>query len=418
MNTLKPDSTLQGGKYRIVRELGQGSFGITYLATTQTTVDGSLGKLRVDVNVTIKEFFMTDLNNRSTDGSSVENTCNSIVTGYRRKFRREAENLSKMHHPNIVKVVEVFDENNTTYYVMEYIDGETLDEYILRHGSIREKPSLMIFRKLCEALQYMHGHHMLHLDLKPKNVMVARSSEKVLKLYLIDFGLSKQFTGKGEPESSTSIGLGTPGYAPIEQATYKQDGSFPATLDTYALGATLFKMLTGQRPPDASEVINDGLPVTPLKEKGISEATIAFVQKAMQPIRKYRFQSVSELINAIPATDGQGAGVKADFGGEDTEFSDGKTTSDRKEEPTQRVKSSKKTKMYTTLVLSLGIILTFVSKCYIKISDIGSEDYTDVVDTLYEEVEATDYEQMYLDSVAVADSVAVDYKDGESVVCE
>ena len=147
---LKQGSTLKSGKYKIVKTLGQGSFGITYLATTRISMDGQLGKM--DVNVTIKEFFMSDLNNRATDGTSVEKTSSSLVKNYLGKFQREAENLSKLNHPNIVKVLEVFDENNTTYYVMEFIDGETVDDHIKRNGKLTEEESLQITQEVCSPL--------------------------------------------------------------------------------------------------------------------------------------------------------------------------------------------------------------------------------------------------------------------------
>lgn len=295
MVELKQGSTLKGGKYKIVKMLGQGTFGITYLAQTRISMDGQLGKMDVNVNVTIKEFFMADLNNRSADGTNVEKTSSTLVKNYLSKFRREAENLAKLHHPNIVKVLEVFDENNTTYYVMEYIDGETIDDLIKSKGHLSEREALDITRHVCAALSYMHEHKMLHLDLKPKNLM--RNSEG--KIFLIDFGLAKQYTEDGEPESSTSIGLGTPGYAPIEQANYKKDGSFPVTLDIYALGASLYKMLVGKTPPEASSVLNEGLPLSQLKSMGVSDGTIDIVKKAMAPMKKERYQSVQALSLAI-----------------------------------------------------------------------------------------------------------------------
>ena len=295
MVELKQGSTLKGGKYKIVKMLGQGTLGITYLAQTRISMDGQLGKMDVNVNVTIKEFFMSDLNNRSADGTNVEKTSSTLVKNYLSKFRREAENLAKLHHPNIVKVLEVFDENNTTYYVMEYIDGETIDDLIKSKGHLSEREALDITRHVCAALSYMHEHKMLHLDLKPKNLM--RNSEG--KIFLIDFGLAKQYTEDGEPESSTSIGLGTPGYAPIEQANYKKDGSFPVTLDIYALGASLYKMLVGKTPPEASSVLNEGLPLSQLKSMGVSDGTIDIVKKAMAPMKKERYQSVQALSLAI-----------------------------------------------------------------------------------------------------------------------
>ena len=295
MAGLKQGCTLKSGKYKIVKTLGQGSFGITYLATTRISMDGQLGKMDVNVNVTIKEFFMSDLNSRATDGTSVERTSSTLVMNYLNKFQREAENLSKLHHPNIVKVLEVFDENNTTYYVMEFIDGETIDEYIKRNGKLSVDESLQITQEVCSALSYMHDHKMLHLDLKPKNIM--RDSEE--HIYLIDFGLAKQYNDNGEPESSTTLGLGTPEYAPIEQAHYKKDGTFPVTLDIYAVGASLYKMLTGTTPPESSYVLNDGLPHDALKTAGVNDNVIAVVEKAMAPIKKDRYQTVTDLSKAI-----------------------------------------------------------------------------------------------------------------------
>lgn len=292
---LKPGTSLRGATYRIEKVLGQGSFGITYLATAKFTTQGNLGKMDVEAKVAIKEFFMSEVNGRSDDGSTVEGSSGSVFTNYRKKFKKEAENLSKLQHPNIVKVFDVFDENNTTYYVMEFLEGQNLDDYIKQCGFIEEDEAIRIISEIGDALSYMHSKKMLHLDIKPKNIM--RKSDG--KDYLIDFGLSKQFTDDGEPESSTSIGLGTPGYAPIEQAGYKQDGSFPATLDVYALGATLFKMLTGKRPPEATYILNEGFPDKELTSKSVSDNTRSVLEKAMAPIKKQRFQSVKSFINSF-----------------------------------------------------------------------------------------------------------------------
>lgn len=336
---LKQGCTLKSGKYKIVKTLGQGSFGITYLAQTRISMNGQLGKMDVNVNVTIKEFFMSDLNSRSSDGTNVERTSSTLVKNYLNKFRREAENLAKLHHPNIVKVLEVFDENNTTYYVMEYVDGETIDDYIKSKGHLSENESLKITQDVCAALSYMHEHKMLHLDLKPKNIM--RNSEG--HIFLIDFGLAKQYTEDGEPESSTSLGLGTPGYAPIEQAHYKNDGSFPVTLDIYALGASLYKMLTGKTPPDSSLVLNDGLPLSQLKCAGVSGGTIAIVEKAMAPMKKERFQSVKALSLSIVnySIDEEDTTIQEDEEGtgcdEHTEYVEYKGTSNKKKEEPEEV---------------------------------------------------------------------------------
>lgn len=295
MNELAKGCTLQHGKYKIVKTLGRGSFGITYLATTKVVLIGGLGKMEVTVNVAIKEFFMKEFNSRSIDGSSVDDTSASVVKSYRKKFHREAENLGKLKHPNIVKVLEVFDENNTTYYAMEYVEGESLDDYIKSKGRIPESEVLIQLQEIGAALKHMHNHKMLHLDLKPKNIMRNKEGH----LLLIDFGLSKQYDQNGEPESSTTLGLGTPGYAPIEQANYKQDGSFPATLDIYAFGASIYKMLTGSTPPHASDILSEGFPDELFEKLSISCSTVAMVRKAMSPVKKQRYQTVSELLGEI-----------------------------------------------------------------------------------------------------------------------
>lgn len=292
---LTSNTRLKDGLYRIKELLGQGSFGITYIALTKVITQGSLGRMEVDAKVAVKEFFMCDVNTREPEGTRVEGSTGNVFTNYRRKFKKEAQNLATLQHPNIVKVVDVFDENNTTYYVMELIEGMNLDDYIKSKGSLKEEEALKFIREVGEALQYMHLRKMLHLDIKPKNIMLRGNGE----CCVIDFGLSKQFNEHGEPESSTTIGLGTPGYAPIEQAKYRGEGAFPATLDVYALGATLFKMLTGHRPPDASDILNEGFPEDEFLGKNISSSTMAALQKAMDPKKFQRYQSVQEFLDDL-----------------------------------------------------------------------------------------------------------------------
>ncbi len=302
---LKKGTTLQGGKYKIEKKLGQGSFGITYLATAKFTTDSGLGKMDVVAKVCIKEFFMSDVNSRNEDGSTIEGSTGSVFTNYRRKFRKEAENLAKLSHSNIVRVFDVFDENGTSYYVMEFLDGENLDDYIKSKGRLPEDEALKNIKEIGAALSYMHSKKMLHLDMKPKNVMHRNDATN----HLIDFGLSKQYNENGEPESSTSIGLGTPGYAPLEQSQYKQDGSFPATLDVYALGATLFKMLTGKRPPEAPILVNEGFPSKDLESIGVSRGTIDATAKAMNPIRKHRWANINMFLNNLPVSDDENTSI-------------------------------------------------------------------------------------------------------------
>lgn len=282
MYELKSGTTLCNGKYKIIDKLGQGTFGITYLASMKNQGE-----------VAIKEFFMKETNTR--DNTSVTGSQSELFRKYKEKFKTEAKNLAKMsEYGDIVKIYEVFEDNNTAYFAMEYIEGKNLDDYIKECGHLAEEQAVEYIKAVATALKHLHDNKMLHLDLKPKNIMRRVGG----KLFLIDFGLSKQYDENGEAESSSTIGLGTPGYAPIEQANFK--GEFAPTLDIYALGATFYKMLTGETAPGATDLFNNGFAI--LKQKmqtnGVSYSTIDIVEKAMSLRKIDRYQSVDEFLNA------------------------------------------------------------------------------------------------------------------------
>ena len=295
-NALKPGTVLQGKAYTYILQkvLGQGSFGITYLATTRVKVSGALGEIESTIQVAIKEFFMRDINGRSED-TVTTGSQGGLYANYKKKFAREAENLSKLHHPHIVKVLEYFEANNTVYYAMEYMEGGSLDDRIRQQNGLPEAEAVKYARQIGSALSYMHAHKVLHLDLKPGNVMLRKDGEAVL----IDFGLSKQYDENGEPESSTTVGNGTPGYAPTEQADYQEGKDFPVTMDVYALGATMFKMLTGVRPPKASVVLNDGFPAYVLQQRGVSDSLISCIAHAMASLKKDRLPNVEAFLQRL-----------------------------------------------------------------------------------------------------------------------
>ena len=325
---LQPGTVIHGthNDYRIERVLGQGSFGITYVANVR--LKGRLGAIESAAMVAIKEFFLRDVSCRN--GLRVFSVSDStLCSDYRRDFLREAQNLSRLDNDHIVKVLETIEENDTVYYVMEYLSGGNLDQHILSHGKLSCREALDIAIQIGEALKCMHAQHMLHLDLKPLNVMRGEDGHIVL----IDFGLSKCFGADGQPESSTRIGQGTTGYAPIEQHSFKKADGFMPTLDIYALGATLFKMLTGCVPPEASVVLNEGLPVDELSSAGVPPAIVALVERAMQPLRRMRHQTVGEFVDeaqrllaSAPSSVGRPASPSADVPtpvGEATRRSDG-----------------------------------------------------------------------------------------------
>lgn len=282
--------------YKIMDVLGQGTFGITYKAKVE--MRGALGRLDSNMYVAVKEFFMKEVNGRENSSVTSGSTSNGgLFYYYRDKFEREARNLSTLSHPNIVKVLEAFHANGTTYYSMEYIDGISLDKKIAQspQGRMPLTEAIETLKQIGAAIAFMHSRNMLHLDVKPGNVMMRKDGTAVL----IDFGLSKQYTSDGEPESSTKVGAGTPGYAPIEQASYHEGKGFPTMMDVYALGGTLFKMLTGQRPPEASEILNEGFPTDSLHQLFIPDNIVNSISKAMAPLKKDRWQTVDEFVKHL-----------------------------------------------------------------------------------------------------------------------
>ena len=292
MNTqyLSSESSLQGGRYRIVRMLGSGGFGITYVGT-QTGLER---------NIVIKEFFMTDycLRDEYSNLLTVPTVSNvEFVERFKDKFLKEARHIAQLKHPNIVNIIDVFEENGTAYYVMDFIEGGSLVEKVQREGSLPENVAKRYILQIADALNYIHQRYMNHLDVKPGNIMLSRNDNAIL----IDFGLSKQYDSQtGHQTSTTPVGI-SHGYAPMEQ--YKEGGvsEFSPETDIYSLGATLYYLLTGARPPVSQEINEDGLPLDQLKAKNISWPTISAIINAMKPRRKERTHDINTFIAELNA---------------------------------------------------------------------------------------------------------------------
>ena len=277
-NLLFEDSLLQNGRYRIVKPLGQGGFGITYLAE-QTM----LGK-----QFAIKEFFIRDLCARDDSATVYTVTQSDMVDRYRLKFIKEAQIIARFNHPGIVKVSDIFEENGTVYYVMEYLEGENLAEIVKRDGRLSEQAVMHYFYKVANALEYIHKSNVNHLDIKPNNIMIRKADNEPI---LIDFGVSKQYDEHKDQTTTTPPGVST-GYSPLEQ--YRPGGvsTFSPQADVYALGATLFFLLTGNTPPTASDLLNEGLPLMP----NVSSYIRMAIEKAMQPRISDRPASIASLV--------------------------------------------------------------------------------------------------------------------------
>ena len=284
--TLQQDYTLQDGNYRILKVLGQGGFGITYLAI----------QVRLDRKVAIKEFFMKDFCERNEITRQVTlGTAGSreMVNSCRKKFLKEAKHIAKLDHPNIIRIIDVFDENSTSYYVMEYIEGGSLSNKLGTTGLSMSDATRYILQ-VAEALKYIHKQNIAHLDIKPSNIMLNGNDEIVL----IDFGVSKQYDfSTGGQTSVSPVGCSS-GYAPLEQYDPNGVKDFSPQTDIYSLGATYFKLLTGITPPNAFGITKDFLQEN-LKAKGVPTAVISIICKSMEKLKENRFSDVCSFIEGL-----------------------------------------------------------------------------------------------------------------------
>ena len=270
--------------------LGHGTFGVTYLATKLYGKNAKAGE-----KVCIKEFFIQGVCSREESGIVTYGSETISIKQCKEEFIAEAKNLIELNHPNIVKAHELFEANETYYYSMDYIEGENLNSY-LKHNNVTLQEATSIITRIAYGLSYMHeSQHMLHLDLKPGNIMRRSSDGQII---IIDFGLSRFFTEEGAPEEAAMIGLGTKGYAPVEQTKFKNNRQdFKASIDVYALGATFYKLITGETPFPAEEYLaHPRLLEDKLRSIGVPEKTINVVTKAMHPEPKQRYQSVMSFI--------------------------------------------------------------------------------------------------------------------------
>ncbi|MCQ2237903.1 MAG: serine/threonine protein kinase [Bacteroidaceae bacterium] len=283
MQTLQTNSLLQGGRYKIISTLGQGGFGITYLAE----------QVMLGRKVAVKEFFMKDLCNRDGETSHVSvGSIGSVnmVERFKEKFLKEARLIATMDNSHIVRIYDIFEENGTAYYIMEHIDGGSLDT-LVKDGALKESDAIRIIKEVGSALEYIHKQNVLHLDVKPSNILLRSNGEAVL----IDFGISKRYDVEGGQTSTTPTGV-SKGYAPIEQYNQGLQNFSPAT-DVYSLGATLYKLLSGQTPPEAPMLLDgDELLACP---SNVSLQVWSAVEKAMEPRRKFRPQSIGEWMNLL-----------------------------------------------------------------------------------------------------------------------
>lgn len=301
--------------YRVEEVLGKGGFGITYKVSTTVL----FGKVPIFTYFTVKEHFVKDACERDADGAvSYSRPLQSRVEESRSDFLSEARRLNEIsgRNPGVVPVNEVFEANNTVYYVMEYLNGGSLRDLVEEQGALPEREAVAIIRQVANAVDFLHGYNINHLDIKPDNVMFRADYHSGDRLpVLIDFGLAKHFDKKGNPTSSIRVQGCSDGYAPVEQ--YSGLTKFSPRADIYALGATLYYMLVGRRPVTATEIepgmVERSLPPT------LSAPTRAAIVRAMAYSQFDRTATVADFLSdldgsGIPSVDIQTVSGESESG--------------------------------------------------------------------------------------------------------
>lgn len=284
---LTANTELQGGKYRIIRVLGQGGFGITYLA--EHTL--------FDKKVAIKEFFPKEFCERTSDSKvSVTKADDlSIVEKLKSRFLKEAKHLARLDHKGIVKIHDVFQENATAFYVMDYIEGTTLTEIIEEKGAMSLKEAIDYVAKIGDALSHIHSKQMMHLDVKPSNIIIRRTDNHPI---LIDFGFSKQFDAVGT-SSSTMLQAVSPGYSAIELYKTQVLPKFCPQTDIYSLSGVMYFLLTGDVPPSALDLLDHDLVFL----SSISKHAENAIRKGMSKKSDDRYSTVTAFLSAVSTKD-------------------------------------------------------------------------------------------------------------------
>lgn len=278
-----PVGTMLHGRYYIGVPIGQGGFGITYAAWDAQTKN----------RVVVKELFPRGEVSRGEDGSSVK-----VLKGHEAMFRKlfdcftkEANNLIQLKsQEGVVNIYHAFEQNNTGYYVMEYLEGEDLKHRMAAVKTVSWDEMQAMLRILLPALDALHGKGLIHRDISPDNIFLANDG----KVWLIDFGSVRSFEGSGKMTR-----LAKQSFSPWEQIS-SQGKQGPWT-DIYSLCVTVYYALTGELPPSASARRMGSSEVQLLNQRcsGVPEHAAAAIAKGMEVQPEHRFQTVEEMVQAL-----------------------------------------------------------------------------------------------------------------------
>jgi serine/threonine-protein kinase len=288
---------LQNKKYQLTRTIGQGGFGITYLGVWNTVVKGGLGAMKTKVPVCIKEYFFKDYCYRDKDSYAVKvhsATGERLFDKFKEKLIKEANILSEVHHPHIVNVLEVFEENNTAYIIMEYITGCSLKYMLDKEGVLSENKLLRYVHQIGNALDFVHDKNIVHLDIKPSNILIDKDDN----VRLIDFGVSKRYDIEERVTNTTTLTL-SKGFASIEQYDDEGTQTFSPCPDIYSLGATMYNLLTGVIPVESILRATKRMLPPSSYNANITKKTERAILKAMEVKPEDRYQVVKEMLASL-----------------------------------------------------------------------------------------------------------------------
>ncbi|MEE5993246.1 MAG: leucine-rich repeat domain-containing protein [Oscillospiraceae bacterium] len=281
-----PAGTILNHKYLIGEAIGEGGFGITYIG--RDTV--------LDMRIAVKEYYPCNTANRSSHASLLVHSISSaegqkFFENGKRKFLEEARMLAQFSgETGIVDVRDFFEENNTAYIVMAYLEGETLKQYIERNGKISVEETLSMLMPVMQSLRKVHSSGLIHRDISPDNIML-----KDGQAWLLDFGAARNVTGTGNKSLSVIL---KQGYAPEEQ--YRSKGVQGSPTDIYALCATIYKCITGITPDDAAQrIYHDELVPPSQLNVTISSVQEYALMKGLGITKEERWQTIDEFLDAL-----------------------------------------------------------------------------------------------------------------------
>ena len=376
--------------YTIKQTIGQGGMATVYLA------EHTILQKPVAIKFLNKEYVHND--------------------NIRKRFMAEARNLFDMSHPNIIKVTDLIDDGDTVAFVMEYIEGETLRQYIDRKGKLSEKKIKSLFCQMLDAVGYVHDQNLVHRDIKPSNFMITKKGQ----LKLLDFGIAKNTdtSSSDYTQTGTTQNMGTPMYMSPEQIKSTKDVTLQS--DIYSLGVVLWNMVTGKKPYDTNTTSTFELQTKIVTEKLPYTSSIfdSIIQTSTAKELSERFKNCKEIKSKLDT-------IQNDFSeitSVETENKSDKTLVDTIKDNTiiEAVQNSntipkpqinipytppKQTKSSPAGYIVLGIIIIIALGVIISNNNsYATESYDYAVDSTV--VEAPAYEQAPPYEDAVADTIA------------